>query len=326
MKYVVFTDLHEGVHNNNDIWLEASLKLATEIKDVYETYCCDGFLFLGDFFNDRRSINTKTIDYSLKFMDIIKDYPSYFVIGNHDTYYKNSITPTSLNIFKEYKNFHLVDKLIELGDISLVPWDYDISTVSKNKILCGHFDIIGCNMNDATINDSDGSQISEFKNFDLVLSGHYHTKSENRNVTYIGSVMPFTFHDINAKRGYYILDTDDLSLKFFEFNQCPKYISINSDEKIDKNKIEGNCIKINYTNELSRTENENFIEAIQSYKPIIIETNFNNVEEEDEIVLDTDDIKKNEELFFDYLNKIKIPKHINTTILKKMFIGVKDEI
>ena len=121
-EYLIFTDLHLGIHNNSSIWLDASLLLAKEIVDVCNKKNIKKVIFLGDFFNDRRSINTKTLSYAQDFIATLKDLEVYLVIGNHDVYYKNSIDVHSMKMFNEYENVNIVNELTQISDkITLVP-------------------------------------------------------------------------------------------------------------------------------------------------------------------------------------------------------------
>jgi AraC-like DNA-binding protein len=151
MKYLLFTDLHMGVHNNSSVWLDASLMLAKEIVDVCFKNNITKVIFLGDFFNDRRSLNTKTISYAHEFISILKDLEVYIVIGNHDVYYRNTTDVHSMKMFNEFEHVTIVNDLLQISDkITLVSWAADWSKATT-PVIMGHFEINGCLMDNRTI-------------------------------------------------------------------------------------------------------------------------------------------------------------------------------
>jgi len=53
-----------------------------------------------------------------------------------------------------------------------------------------------------------GMSTDHLKRFEMVLSGHFHTKSNQGNITYLGSQMEFTWADCNDPKYFHILDTE----------------------------------------------------------------------------------------------------------------------
>ena len=50
----------------------------------------------------------------------------------------------------------------------------------------------------------------EFDKFERVYSGHYHTRSDNGKVYYLGNPYEMYWNDVNDTRGFHIFDTDTL--------------------------------------------------------------------------------------------------------------------
>jgi hypothetical protein len=50
----------------------------------------------------------------------------------------------------------------------------------------------------------------------MVLSGHFHHKSSDGQITYVGTPGEITWSDYNDKRGFHILDTESGELEFIE--------------------------------------------------------------------------------------------------------------
>ena len=145
-------------------------------------------------------------------MDIIR--------GNHDTYYKNT---GELNSLKELLGHYMNEVTIiheptvmDYGSmkLGLMPWidlenekqSMDFLSNAKCDWICGHFEIAGYEMMKGIKNDH-GLDRSIFKRFEHVLSGHFHTKSKQDNITYLGSQMEFFWNDAHDKKYFHILDT-----------------------------------------------------------------------------------------------------------------------
>ena len=51
-----------------------------------------------------------------------------------------------------------------------------------------------------------GMENEIFKKFDTVLSGHFHHKSDNGNVYYLGTPYELTWQDYADKKGFHIFE------------------------------------------------------------------------------------------------------------------------
>jgi hypothetical protein len=56
------------------------------------------------------------------------------------------------------------------------------------------------------------SMHSIFDNLDLVFSGHYHTRSNNKKIFYLGNPYEMYWNDVDDTRGFHIFDTESLRL------------------------------------------------------------------------------------------------------------------
>lgn len=279
---------------------------------------------MGDFFHDRKSINSNTLWVANEFLENLSDIDIYMIIGNHDTYLKNSTKPHSLRSFDKFEHVHIVENCYKLNKlITLVSWNKDFRAFDT-PYLCGHFDIAGCEISSNFTESKETLKISDFSKYKEVFSGHFHTPNKTKNISYIGSVMPFTFADVDSKRGYYILNIDDnnISKIFIEFTKCPKYIilDINDDiDNIDDDYINGNIVKLAYDHELSSVDNELLINKIWQKKPLFVHSDFKNMTSDDTEETRTDvQFKNTKEILFEYLDKVKIPEHIKKKNLKAL--------
>ena len=52
-----------------------------------------------------------------------------------------------------------------------------------------------------------GQEMSHFQRFDMVMSGHFHHKSDNGTVYYLGAPYEITWSDFQDSRGFHVFDT-----------------------------------------------------------------------------------------------------------------------
>jgi hypothetical protein len=62
----------------------------------------------------------------------------------------------------------------------------------------------------------EGFSAETFNKFDLVFSGHYHHRSNDRNIHYLGNPYELTWQDYNDPRGFHLFDFTTRQLDFFE--------------------------------------------------------------------------------------------------------------
>ena len=147
-KVLVFTDLHIGLSGNKVSRLNIVISVIKNILAYIKNNDIKHCLFLGDWHHNRVSSENNMLNVSYKLMSAIaKLVPITVLIGNHDTYYKNSVDVNSLNIFKDTPNVEIISQTTECeinGKKALfVPWLGDMTKYSKSEFdyMFGHFDV-----------------------------------------------------------------------------------------------------------------------------------------------------------------------------------------
>jgi DNA repair exonuclease SbcCD nuclease subunit len=148
------------------------------------------------------------------------------IAGNHDTYYKNTNDVNSPDLLlREYDNINVIDhpQTIEVGDskICMVPWictDNYVECMEEMEktpaeVCMGHFEIAGFSMYRG-MDSHEGFDKGVFKKFDLVFSGHYHHRSNDSHIYYLGNPYELTWQDFNDPRGFHLFDTSSRQLDF----------------------------------------------------------------------------------------------------------------
>ena len=243
---------------------------------------------LGDCFDRRKYINFNTLsscrDY---FFDAAKQrgIEIVMIVGNHDTFFKNTNNVNSPGLLlSDYDNVTAysgpVEYSIDGTSILLMPWictdNYnecmEAMKVSNSQVLFGHFEIAGFQMYKGHEND-EGFNPKIFEKFDLVCSGHFHHRSSNGNINYLGNPYELTWADFEDPRGFHIFDTSERSLEFIQnpFSIFSKVYY--DDEKVDPSTVDvsqyaNQHIKLIVVNKKDYYKFDQFIERLYKVNPL----------------------------------------------------------
>jgi DNA repair exonuclease SbcCD nuclease subunit len=322
----IVADTHLGVFKSADIWHDVVLELSKEIADTCVRRDIKRIIHLGDFYDNRRALNVKTLNYAHQIGQILNNFETWMVVGNHDQYFKNQTHPHSLVTLREFQNIHIIDEPTCIDDtIGLVPWMQEFIHL-ECPILMGHFEINGFKMNDGYIMRRAHLNASDFKKFELVVSGHFHTPTSGVDgIRYLGSPYQQDFGDAGSSRGYYIYDGD---FEFIEFTKAPKFIIINTDCFGDLTNIEGNIIKIIYDRDYGTVKNTEILDEIQLRNPLQVYTDFGNaaVDLTEDIIDEEVEMKSEKEVVRRYLEKSEIPEGLEFKTALSMFHNLIDNV
>jgi len=190
-----------------------------------EEHGVEAVIHMGDAFDNRKSIDFWGLDWTRRVvLEPLRKYETHIIVGNHDIFLRNS---TEINapelLLKDYPNIRTYSspQTIKVGglDIMMVPWicsdNYDetLSQIkkSKAKVAMGHLELQGFRVNRNLIMEDHGTDPKIFEKFTKVFSGHYHTRSDNGTVFYLGNPYEMYWTDVNDTRGFHIFDTETLT-------------------------------------------------------------------------------------------------------------------
>lgn len=241
---------------------------------------------LGDCFDRRKYINFNTLSSCREyFFDQAKQrgIQIIMIVGNHDTYFKNTNEINSPGLLlSDYNNITAYSGPVEYGidglSILLMPWictdNYNecmnAMKIAKSPVMFGHFEIAGFQMYKGHDND-DGFDPKLFTQFDLVCSGHFHHRSNNGNIHYLGNPYELTWADFDDPRGFHIFDTSDLSLEFIQnpFNIFTKlYYDDTKDIGYGKEDYENKHLKLIVVNKTDYYQFDQFVDSIYKHNPL----------------------------------------------------------
>jgi predicted phosphodiesterase len=225
MKIAIFTDTH---------W--SARKSSRHLHDYFELFYKNIFfpaleeqgveivVHMGDAFDNRKSIDFWGLDWTRRVvLEPLRKYEVHMIVGNHDIFLRNS---TEINapelLLKDYPNIKTYSSPTntKVGgiDMTFIPWicseNYDetlkVIKKSKAKIAMGHLELQGFRVNKHLIMEEHGLDPNIFTKFQKVFSGHYHTRSDNGRIFYLGNPYEMYWTDVNDTRGFHIFDTETL--------------------------------------------------------------------------------------------------------------------
>ena len=186
---------------------------------------------MGDVVDRRKFINFKTAHtFRQKFMKRLweEGIDTHIILGNHDTYYKNTNEVNAITeLCTTYDGKHepwIYDKAktVNIGglDICFIPWicdenyEHSVKEIqdSKAQIAMGHLEIKGFEMHNGHISTT-GLEKRIFRRFEMVLSGHFHKKSDDGQIYFLGSPYEFNWNDHNCPKGFHVFDTETRTIE-----------------------------------------------------------------------------------------------------------------
>ena len=240
MKIALVCDSHFGNSGNSPVFLDQAERFFRNLFfPTLEKRGIKTIIHLGDVVDRRKGIDFMTLRRMKEcFIEPLErgGYETHVIIGNHDIPLKcdNSINAMSelfdKTSIKYYTEPHTQD--FDGTKILLMPWihnenlDRCLKTMNTTpaQIMMGHLEILGATMMKGRRNEH-GMEPKNFDRFELVLSGHFHTKSVMGNIQYLGSPYQLTWSDYADPRGFHIFDTETREVEFIK-NEDELYFKV----------------------------------------------------------------------------------------------------
>lgn len=226
----IFTDIHFGLKSNSQLHNEDCLAFVKWATEKARAEGCETCLFLGDWHNNRASLNIVTLNYSLRALEHLnQNFDSvYFIPGNHDLYYRDRRDIQSVEWAKHLDRVHICNDWFVSGDVTVAPWlvgdDHKRLSKMEGRYLFGHFELPGYLMN-AMVEMPDHGEIQreDLGGFEHVFTGHFHKRQTKNNITYIGNAFPHNYADAgDDQRGLTVLEWGGTP-EFYSWPDQPTY-------------------------------------------------------------------------------------------------------
>lgn len=300
MKVAIITDTHYGARKGSK-YLHDYFELF--YRDVFfpalKEHGVDTVIHMGDAFDSRKSIDYQSLEWSKRVVfNPLKDYDVHMIVGNHDTYYKNTNKTNSPELLlKDYPNVKTYSSPTEVKihglDILFLPWinseneDESLKMIKDTNCLCamGHLELQGFRVNRHLVMEH-GLQSDLFSKFQKVYSGHYHTRSDNGKIYYLGNPYEMFWSDVNEKRGFTIFDTE--TLEHFQIDNPYKlfhniYYEDTQYQLFNSSEYENKIVKVIVKKKTNSKNFEKFIDKLYlaGVQELKIVENFDIVESEE---------------------------------------------
>ena len=224
MKVAILTDTHYGARKGSK-HLHDYFELF--YRDVFfpslKEHNVDAVIHMGDIFDSRKAIDLQSLEWAKRVVfEPLRNYKVYTTIGNHDCYYKNTNNVNSPELLlRSFSNIKIYTKATEIKldklKILMLPWinseNYeetcDLIKKTTAKIAMGHLELNGFKATRGHLMET-GMDVGVFDKFEKVFSGHFHTRSTDGKIYYLGNPYEMFWNDVNDPRGFHIFDTDTL--------------------------------------------------------------------------------------------------------------------
>jgi DNA repair exonuclease SbcCD nuclease subunit len=228
-KIAIVTDTHFGFKNDSAQFLDHFAKFYDNV--FFPTLRENGvktIMHLGDIVDRRKYMSYTTLRrFHEMFLDKTDEFEVTVLVGNHDVPYRNTNEINALSeIFRQPRSglrivSEPVEEKIGSSNVLLMPWinssNYNecmrAMRDSRAQVLFGHLEIKGFEMYRGQPSH-EGFDRSVFDKFDIVCSGHFHRKSTDRNINYLGAPYELTWADYDDPRGFHFFDTEARELTF----------------------------------------------------------------------------------------------------------------
>ena len=347
MKVAIITDQHFGARNDSVQFLDFYEKFYNEVFfPTIQSNGIDTVLILGDTFDRRKYVNFYTLKRAKQmFFDPLanRGIQVHMLAGNHDTYFKNTNEVNSVDLLlSEYAgSMNIIDGPSEIWvgphKICMMPWicadNYEDSmTMLKDtdaKYCMGHFEIAGFAMYRGMPSEG-GLDRKIFSKFSHTFSGHYHHKSSNDDIHYLGNPYELTWQDYNDPRGFHLFDLDTQQLEFIE-NPNKMFHRIMYDDKeqtikeidnMDLKPYTNTYVKVVVINKTNPYLFDKFMNNLYNVNPadITIAEDFSELEEGEELIDQAEDTLTILNKYVDGITEESINNDKLKILLKELYV------
>lgn len=344
MKIALITDTHWGVRNDSEVFHNHTKKFLDNTFFPYiDKNGIDTVIHLGDLVDRRKFINISTLrrlkqDFLAPMFQ--RGLNVHIIAGNHDTYFKNTNEVNAIDeIGISLKHFYLhtrgpAEVEFDGTKILFIPWICDDNRKETEEcikktdaqICFGHLELAGFQMYRGSVNEH-GDDPNIFNRFDIVCSGHFHTKSSSRNIHYLGSHAQFTWSDYGDERGFHVFDTETREIEFIE-NPTKVFEKIFYNDDVDLEQdfsvYKDKFIKVIIQNKDKPYTFDRFIDLLNKSNPAdvqVVEDHLNlNLTEDNEIVDEAEDTLT---IFRKYITNVDSP--VDKSALVRVLTEVHQE-
>jgi len=281
MKVAIITDQHFGARKNSKLFHDYFLKFYNDV--FFPTLEEEGIttvVDMGDTFDNRSGVNFGALAWAKNnYYDRLQQMgvTLHTIVGNHTAFYKNTNEVNAVDLLlREYPNVKVYSEPTETKldnlNILFVPWinqeneekTFKLIENTSCKCAMGHLELNGFRAHRGHTMEN-GMDCKLFEKFNYVFSGHYHTRSDNGKIFYLGNPYEMFWNDVNDKRGFTIFDTE--TLKFYHINNPYRmfyniYYEDTNHQTFDTREYENKIVKVIVRKKTDTKKFERFIDKL----------------------------------------------------------------
>jgi DNA repair exonuclease SbcCD nuclease subunit len=220
-KAACFTDIHFGLKSGSRTHNQDCENFVSWFCDTARVQGCETAIFLGDWHHNRSTTDVSTMNYTVSNLEKLSQSfeKVYFILGNHDLFYKDKREINSVEFMRLFPNIVPIRELYTEGDVTIMPWligdEWTTVKQLKSRYIFGHLELPHFYMN-AMVQMPDHGQLQtgHFQHQELVFTGHFHKRQQKGNVVYIGNAFPHNYADAGD---------DDRGMMTLEWGGKPEY-------------------------------------------------------------------------------------------------------
>ena len=281
MKVAIITDQHFGARKNSKLFHDYFLKFYNDVFFPYlEEHGITTVVDMGDTFDSRKGVDFSALAWAKNnYYDRLKDMGIlvHTIVGNHTAYYKNTNDVNAVDLLlREYDNVPVYAEPTEISldklKVLLIPWinsenqEKSFSLIKKSncKVAMGHLELNGFRAHRGHVMDH-GHESDLYNKYERVFSGHYHTRSDNGKIFYLGNPYEMFWNDLEDPRGFSIFDTE--TLEHFHVDNPYRlfyniYYNDTPHQLFDVSQYENKIVKVVVRKKTSTKDFEKFIDKL----------------------------------------------------------------
>jgi len=284
MKIAIITDQHFGARKNSKLFHDYFLEFYENV--FFPTLEKEGIttvIDMGDTFDSRKGIDFAALTWAKdNYFDRLRDMgiTVHTIVGNHTAYYKNTNDINAIDLLlREYDNVKIYAEttsiMVDGCNILLVPWinkeneEKSVAMIKKSKAhMCmGHLELNGFRATPGHMMEH-GMDWEIFKKFNKTFSGHYHCRSNQDNIYYLGNPYEMFWNDVDDEnRGFHLFDTETLEHtpvnNPYRLHKIIFYDDLDY-QLFDARELENKIVKVVVRNKSDRVKFEKFIDKLYS--------------------------------------------------------------
>ena len=281
MKVAIITDQHFGARKNSKLFHDYFLKFYNDVFfPTLEEYGITTVVDMGDTFDSRKGIDFSALSWAKSnYYDRLQEMGVnvHTIVGNHTAYYKNTNNVNAVDLLlREYDNVTVYSEPTEvmLGQLPIlfIPWinqeneEKTLKLIEKTTCSCamGHLELQGFRVNKQIVMEH-GLEGKLFGKFTKVYSGHYHTRSNDGTVFYLGNPYEIYWTDVGDTRGFSIFDTETITHEYVN-NPYKMFYNIyyedTNHQTFDAREYENKIVKIVVRKKTDTKKFEKFVDKL----------------------------------------------------------------